>query len=350
MAFRIDPYPGFSWSITRQRMLDTCPRQYYLRYYLSHNGWLDDAPERSRLAYRLSKLTTLDALLGTEMDERAREIERAVRAGRPAPSAAELEERTRLALRAAWRSARDERAAFERSPKRTVMLRSFYLEGEPPDSQETDRINEKLAVCIRNLLAVPDWERIAACAQDGCVLIPDFAGFYLNEVKIFAAPDLAYVADGVLHVLDWKSGRRGDSDSTQVLLAAYCMSLGDSGATGGNGADAGFVLGGRGGPAPGGRGSRGDALGGPAGVDVPGDTPRVRLRPVLHYLLDGGSLEPEVPPDLEQSVRDVVEPGLAAMRVLLHDPLENAPMPEEEFERRESGLCRRHCDFAPLCG
>lgn len=295
-------------------MLDTCPRQYYLRYYLSHNGWLDDTPERSRLAYRLSKLTTLDALLGTEMDERAREVERAVRAGSPPPSAAELEERTRSALRAAWRSSRDERAAFERSPKRTVMLRSFYLEGAPPDKSDTDRVNEKLTACSENLLAVGDWERLAACAQDGCVLIPDFAGFFLDSVKVFAAPDLAYVADGVLHVIDWKSGRRGDSDPTQVLLSAYCTGLGDSG------------------PA----GDREEPL-------------QVTLRPVLHYLLDGTSLEPDVPHDLERFVRDVVEPGIAAMRNLLLDPWENAPLPEEEFERRESGLCRRHCDFSPLC-
>jgi hypothetical protein len=175
-------------------------------------------------------------------------------------------------------------------------------------------VNEKLTACTENLLAVADWERLAACAQEGCVLIPDFAGFFLDSVKIFAAADLAYVADGMLHVIDWKSGKRGDSDPTQVLLSAYCTSLDDSG------------------PA----GDRED----PGGVT---------LRPVLHYLLDGTSLEPHVPHDLGRFVRDVVEPGIAAMRNLLLDPWENVPLPEEEFERRESGLCRRHCDFRPLC-
>ena len=325
MAFRIDPYPGFSWSITRQRMLDTCPRQYFYRYYLSHNGWLDGVSERSRLAYRLSKLTSLDAILGQQMDERGREIEVRVRAGEPPPSAAELEERTRLALRAAWKSARDERAAFERSPKRTVMLRSFYLENEPPDTQETDRVNAKIAACTSNLLAVPDWQTIAECGEEGCVLIPDFAGFVLDEVTIFAAADLAYRADGVLHVIDWKSGRRGDNDSTQALLSAYCAGL-DT----------------------------------PAGLDAPADlgalggfdhdlTRGARLRPVLHYLFTGESVEPEVPTDLAQFARDTVAQDIRAMRDLLLDPLENAPPPEDEFARRESGLCDGHCNFRPLC-
>jgi len=327
VAFRLDPYPSFCWSITRQRMLDTCPRQYYYRYYLSHNGWLDDVPERSRLAYRLSKLTSLDALFGQQMDERAREIEAWVRAGEAPPSAAELEEKTRLVLRAAWKSSGDGRSSFERSPKRTVMLRSFYLEGEPPDQQEIDRVNEKIVTCTSNLLAVSDWRTISACAHEGCVRIPDFAAFQLDEVTIFAAADLAYSAKGVLHVIDWKSGRPGEADPTQVLLSAYCASL--------------------------------DA---PAGMDAPvgSDTPaggghpveertQPPVRPVLHYLFSGDALEPQVPADLDRFARDTVSPGIKAMRDLLRDPLENAPLPEAEFARRESGLCSRHCNFSLLC-
>jgi hypothetical protein len=195
------------------------------------------------------------------------------------------------------------------------MFRSFYLEGEPPDQQEIDRVNDKIVACTANLLAVPDWQTIAECAQEGCVLIPDFAAFVLDEVTVFAAADLAYVADGVLHVIDWKSGRPGDTDSSQVLLSAYCAGL--------------------------------DA---PAGHDHgPAEDAPPRLRPVLHYLYSGTSLEPQVPADLAQFVRDTVTPGIRAMRDLLRDPWENAPLPEAEFARRESGLCGRHCNFSPLC-
>lgn len=54
MAFEIRPYPEFSWSISRARLLRQCPRAYFYHYYLKHNGWLRDAPEQARLAYRLS--------------------------------------------------------------------------------------------------------------------------------------------------------------------------------------------------------------------------------------------------------------------------------------------------------
>jgi hypothetical protein len=302
-AFVIEPYPQFSWSMTRQRLLENCPRSYYYRYYLSHNGWLDDAPERSRLAYRLGKLTSLDAIFGQEMDERAREIERRVRAGLTPPSAAELEENTRTALRAAWRSSRDGRAAFERSPKRTTMLRSFYIDDAPPDQREIDRLNDKIPTCTANLLAVADWEVVAECGSDGCVLIPDFAHFFLGGVKVFAAPDLVYVAEERLHVIDWKSGKRGGDDDLQVLISAYCLSL---------------------------------------------EHPGLELRPVLHYLLTGENSRPDIPDDPDEFVADLVGPGLRAMRDLLVDPAENAPLPESEFTRRESGLCA-YCNFTGLC-
>ncbi len=169
--------------------------------------------------------------------------------------------------------------------------------------REIDRINEKIPTCTANLLAVADWEIVAECGGDGCVLIPDFAHFYLGGVKVFAAPDLVYIAEGRLHVIDWKSGKPGDDDHVQVLLSAYCVSL---------------------------------------------ENPGVESNPVLHYLLSGKSLKPDVPDDLETFVADTVGPGLRAMRDLLHDPQENAPLAESEFPRRESGLCS-YCNFARLC-
>ena len=82
MTFEIKPYPEFAWSISRQRKLDQCPRALLLHLLpAGWNGWLDEAPDEARTAYRLGKLTSLDALLGQQIDERARELEAAARAG-----------------------------------------------------------------------------------------------------------------------------------------------------------------------------------------------------------------------------------------------------------------------------
>jgi len=219
MTFVIKPYPEFGWSISRQRKLDRCPRAYFYHYYLGWNGWLDDAPRERRLAYRLSKLTSLDALLGQEVDARARELEAAARAGSALPAAEELEAHTRTSLRQIWARAKKGRPAFEARPKQVTMLRSLYLRHDT--RPETERLDEKVGPSMRGLLATSHWERLRGRGAEGVVEVPDFAHFFWAGVKVYAAPDLAYVHDDVLHVVDWKSGREEATDPTQVLLQMW---------------------------------------------------------------------------------------------------------------------------------
>jgi hypothetical protein len=46
----------FSWSRSRDETFLDCPRQYYYEYYASWNGWLGDAPGRTRTIYILKQL------------------------------------------------------------------------------------------------------------------------------------------------------------------------------------------------------------------------------------------------------------------------------------------------------
>jgi len=305
MAFVITPYPEFSWSISRQRLFEQCPRAYYFRYYLSHNGWLDEASPRARQAWTLGKLTTLDALLGGEIDARARELEACAREGRPFPTAADMEGRTREALRTAWRSSKD-REAFESHPNRVTMLRSFYLDQEPPAEEEVARLNHKLPLCMERLRSLADWERLAACGAQGCVPIPAFAHFFLDEVKVFAAADLAYVHEGRLYSIDWKSGRAGDDDEVQVLLQVVGLQRTHDGLDG------------------------------------------LPVTATLHYLAQGREERVTIPSALKEEVREVVTQGVRGMRAYLHDPEWNIPLEEAEFPRCPSALCR-FCGFGPLC-
>ncbi len=46
----------FSWSISRDRIFQACPRQYYFNYYGYWGGWDLNAPERTRQIYILKQL------------------------------------------------------------------------------------------------------------------------------------------------------------------------------------------------------------------------------------------------------------------------------------------------------
>ena len=46
----------FSWSISRDRVFQTCPRQYYFNYYGYWDGWETGAPAKTRQIYILKQL------------------------------------------------------------------------------------------------------------------------------------------------------------------------------------------------------------------------------------------------------------------------------------------------------
>jgi hypothetical protein len=310
VTFEMRPYPEFSWSISRQRKLDQCPRGYFYAYYLGWNGWLDDAPTEARVAYRLGKLTSLDALLGQQIDVRARELEAAARSGAVLPEADELETRTREALRQLWTRSRNGRAAFEARPNRVTMLRSLYMD---QDTQpETDRLNQKAGPSMRGLLATSHWERLRACGEAGRVEVPDFASFAFDGVKVFAAPDLTYTHEGVLHVIDWKTGRADDTQPMQVLLQMWWAletypELARAAADG-----------------------------------------SLEIRGYLEYVAAGGTRPVAAVADFREQAAECVHAGVAQMRARLADPERNIPLAMAAFERRESALCRT-CSFGPIC-
>jgi CRISPR/Cas system-associated exonuclease Cas4 (RecB family) len=186
------------------------------------------------------------------------------------------------------------------------MLRSFYVDGSPPPEAETDRLNEKLTTCHQHLLAASHWERLRQCGWDGCLFIPPFAHVFIGGVKAFAAADMAYVHEGVVHLIDWKSGRPGDDDELQVALAVYALLE---------------------------------------------DNPALKhhqLRVALQYLLPGEERQVTLPDDLRVSAEEKVAAGVKKMHSFLRDVEANAPLEVAEFPRRESGLCPS-CNFSQLC-
>jgi hypothetical protein len=59
----------FSWSKTRDEVFKTCPRQYWFSYYGYWNGWLENAPERTRQIYVLKNLKNRQMWAGEKVHE-----------------------------------------------------------------------------------------------------------------------------------------------------------------------------------------------------------------------------------------------------------------------------------------
>jgi len=59
----------FSWSKTRDEVFKTCLRQYWFAYYGYWNGWLENAPERTRQIYVLKNLKNRHMWAGEKVHE-----------------------------------------------------------------------------------------------------------------------------------------------------------------------------------------------------------------------------------------------------------------------------------------
>jgi hypothetical protein len=211
--------PGLSWSHSRGRLLEECPRAYYWRYYGSQGGWLDRADESARWAWRLRHLTTLHAVFGQALHACARECAYAVRDKAPLPKPEVLVERARAALHAVC-AASLHREAFQADPKRSPMLHSVFYTGRF-DEEEVEAVRAKLEPCIHNLLGSSVWEEARALPAGGIEVVDQLDCANLNGLTVYAAPDLVLTGPSYsCTIIDWKTGGRS-ADGAEEQLAAY---------------------------------------------------------------------------------------------------------------------------------
>jgi len=298
------PYPPFSWSYSRRRQLDDCPRGYYWNYYGYHNGWLDDADPDARLAYRLKKLTSLHMYVGSVVHRLAVEAIDRERGG-ASVSVEELIQRGRDRLNRAYIESTD-RDAFLRRPKERTMFRSFYYSSGP--SQSTiEKVRDKLVTSIPNLLASESFKEAVRAPFVEVEKPDELTSFRLDGYQVYARPDLLYRDQaGTYHVVDWKTGKPTEGHVRQ--LRAYGLLLQ----------------------------SRTDLEEGP-------------LEGHVEYLYLGERADISLSPDDLEDQRQEIDESVEMMRSYLEAPEDNKPLPKDRFPlKRDIDSCR-WCNFYELC-
>lgn len=224
MAFEIRPHPEFSWSNSRDKTLAECARRYYWERYGSHNGWLEEADETAKTAYRLKNLTSYQMALGSAIHECAKRYAMAIRAGRRRPTRDQLRDRVRFVLNSLHTASRN-RDQFLARPKKNPMLHAVYY-GMSISDQQLERLRDRMERCLDHLVASPVWEDLERCSPDDVLVIDSLAHFDFNGVRVYAAPDLVYWCDGRWILVDWKTGAP-DEDGEDGQIAVYALYLRD---------------------------------------------------------------------------------------------------------------------------
>ncbi|HTT70821.1 MAG TPA: PD-(D/E)XK nuclease family protein [Anaeromyxobacteraceae bacterium] len=213
----------FTWSKSRHEKFQECLRAYYYQYYGSWGGWEAEAGSPVRELYVLKKLSSRWQWAGSVVHDALKTmLERARRTGEFRPLEALLE-RTKLRARAEWASSRD-KSYWREASRISGLLEHEYA--EPVPNEEWRRIwDEVVEGSLRSFYASSTFELLRRTPPERWLVVDELDAWVFEGTKVWVALDFAYAGeDGVIHVLDWKTGREREVDRTQLgVYALYAQ-------------------------------------------------------------------------------------------------------------------------------
>lgn len=297
----------FTWSKSRHDRFEECRRAYWYAYYASWGGWEAPAGSPERELYVLKKLSSRWQWAGSLVHEALKGmLSRARRTGEVRPLD-ELLAGTRQRARARWAASREKGYWREPSPSGGLVEHEY---GEPVPDQEWKRIwDEVVEGSLRAFYRSEVLDRIRAVPGDRWLAVDELDHWLFEGTKIWVAVDFAYLdADGLVNLLDWKTGREREVD--RVQMAVYALYAGEK-----------------------------------------WKAPPQRVRAGLVYLGAEGAPRVEVASDGDalEACRAGIRGSIGAMRELLDDPARNRGSVGRFPQREEREACAR-CPFRRPCG
>ena len=124
-------------------------------------------------------------------------------------------------MRSGWRDSVNQ--VWKQYPKKTNLFELYYGDGKHVPREETDAIKERVLECIDNFANSAIVKTIKSVPFLNWKPIDTLDTFAIDDLKVWCAVDFAYTdADGVLHIIDWKTGSE-KKDALRFQLACYAL-------------------------------------------------------------------------------------------------------------------------------
>ncbi|MGN0867767.1 MAG: RecB family exonuclease [Oligosphaeraceae bacterium] len=308
-----------TWSVSRSRLFRSCPRAYYYQYYGAWGGWSHQAPPRARLLYQLKQMTSFPLWGGDVVHKLIKETLLAFRETRETPVLSQLQEQARAALNRGWKESRN--GEWKQNPKgKTNLFEHYYAEeGESVSQEKIQDLRSKVFDAMEGFLSCGVLDALAPLPPEQWKSVDALDTFVAGELppagdapamplKVWCALDLAYQdSQGILHVLDWKTGAE-HRDELRLQLSCYALYARKT-------------------------------------WDVPLE--RISLEGV--FLNDAGRTSRyEISPETLEHAQEQILKSAGAMRAKLQDPVQNAAQ-EEDFPCASDTRQCRWCPFRKVC-
>jgi hypothetical protein len=293
----------FSWSKTRDEVFKICPRQYWFAYYGYWNGWLEDAPARTRQIYILKNLKNRYVWAGEKVHECIQRSLNNIRRGIKVLSVDEIVSITLDQMRAEFRSSKSKN--YWKNPKSCALFEHEY-EIELTDDAWKEVANN-VETCLRNFYASDIYDGLKSHSKRGWLEVEEFSSFLLDDIKINLAIDCAIKEGEDIYIYDWKTGK-SLSEDLSIQLGCYAL----------------YAMG---------------------KWHVPPDL----LRVIEYNLSFNKSNWFSVTQVEVEGMKGYIRGSIKDMQSLLSDGVSNIPMEEDRFSKVEDERVSMRCNFRKVC-
>lgn len=218
----------FSWSFSRDNLFRECRRKYFYNYYGSWGGWKkDSADEITRTLYVLKNLVNRKIWKG---DAVHKEISRVLKSYQSTGIFSDYDnsvKRTTNIMRSEFRfSKKKEYWNTSQSLRKVNALYEHEYDIELADEEWKNSYNDVL-ICLDNFYKSQICDVLKSIDVDDIVTIDSITPteFDFNNEKIFVNLDLAYMYDGKLKIVDWKTGSAETNPLQFVVYTFHCYEI-----------------------------------------------------------------------------------------------------------------------------
>jgi len=201
-----------SWSSSRVDIFSRCQLEYYFTYYLSHGGWEKGADKRVRDCYLLKHTKNRYAWMGDLVHQTLEHFLNQCRKGERLSREAVIAFGDQQ-MRREFRESRDQQ--YRLYPNRCVGLVE-HENNMPVTDEQWKRIHENLVTCLGNFFYTDFYKTRISETLKPIFKIERLEHFFLDNIKVYAKPDVAFKEEDRLHIIDWKTGAAHDEHEFQL--------------------------------------------------------------------------------------------------------------------------------------
>jgi len=208
----------FSWSKSRDESFQSCLKQYYFNYYAYWNGWLDDAPLRTRQIYILKNLKTRQMWAGEKVHQCIERTMKNLQRGIPILDRDQIISITLNRMRADFKSSKAKH--YLRRPKSCGLFEHEYDLGIPDELWRETAHNVEL--CLRNFYDSELFRELQEIPADRWLETEQFSHFMFEGVKVWVVMDCCFRSDYGITIIYWKTGTSTTQDNS-IQLSCYAL-------------------------------------------------------------------------------------------------------------------------------